>query len=263
MQGKHTMGLLLHCIIVFTPYYSIWIHQLQYAFKAHLQAGENPELRTWCYKLHRLLEIPAHVLFVFDGPHRPSRKRNVKVRPVPAKLMGAFRDLIEAYGFQWHVVSPICILFMTLVCSPLLSQAPCEAEAELALLNCQGYIDVILTEDSDAFVFGARSVIREYVRHLHPSNGKKTNDFCSSTYTDNKGWCDMYTADRIQTTDTVRLTQGGLLLLALFCGGDYDKVCGIFIPACLCLLLYTNVAVSGTCWVRYRHRVWFSAVRLR
>jgi Holliday junction resolvase YEN1 len=39
-------------------------------------------------------------------------------------------------------------------------QAPGEAEAELAKLNEMGYIHGILTEDSDAFVFGARCVIR-------------------------------------------------------------------------------------------------------
>jgi Holliday junction resolvase YEN1 len=38
-------------------------------------------------------------------------------------------------------------------------QAPGEAEAELAQLSATGAIDAIITDDSDAFVFGATQVI--------------------------------------------------------------------------------------------------------
>jgi holliday junction resolvase YEN1 len=43
----------------------------------------------------------------------------------------------------------------------LFVQAPGEAEAELAHLNCIGAVDAVLTGDSDAFVFGAMTVIRD------------------------------------------------------------------------------------------------------
>jgi holliday junction resolvase YEN1 len=39
-------------------------------------------------------------------------------------------------------------------------QAPGEAEAELAKLNAQGHLDAIVTDDSDALVFGAKHIIR-------------------------------------------------------------------------------------------------------
>jgi Holliday junction resolvase YEN1 len=39
-------------------------------------------------------------------------------------------------------------------------QARAEAEAELAYLNKFGHIDVILSEDVDTFVFGAKRVLR-------------------------------------------------------------------------------------------------------
>ena len=39
-------------------------------------------------------------------------------------------------------------------------QAPGEAEAELAMLNSLGVIDVVITDDSDAFIFGAICIIR-------------------------------------------------------------------------------------------------------
>ena len=42
-------------------------------------------------------------------------------------------------------------------------QAPGEAEAELAFLNRNGHIDVVLTDDADTFVFGAVAVMKKYV----------------------------------------------------------------------------------------------------
>jgi len=42
-----------------------------------------------------------------------------------------------------------------------LAQAPGEAEAELAYLNRKGHIDAILTDDSDAFIFGAQTIIKK------------------------------------------------------------------------------------------------------
>lgn len=42
-------------------------------------------------------------------------------------------------------------------------QAPGEAEAELAYLNQQGVIDAVLTDDVDALIFGAKTVIKKCV----------------------------------------------------------------------------------------------------
>lgn len=40
-------------------------------------------------------------------------------------------------------------------------QAPAEAEAELALMSSLNLIDAIVTDDGDAFLFGAKTVIRK------------------------------------------------------------------------------------------------------
>jgi len=42
-----------------------------------------------------------------------------------------------------------------------LVQAPGEAEAELASLNAQGLVNAIMTDDCDAFIFGARTLIKK------------------------------------------------------------------------------------------------------
>jgi hypothetical protein len=69
---------------------------------------------------------------------------------------------------EGHARSPRCIwvflVYSTLSLVPaqssdILLQAPGEAEAELAQLNKLGIVDAILTDDSDALVFGAKTVI--------------------------------------------------------------------------------------------------------
>ncbi|EDR03823.1 uncharacterized protein LACBIDRAFT_306505 [Laccaria bicolor S238N-H82] len=84
-------------------------------------------------------------------------------------------------------------------------QAPAEAEAELAFLNRMGIIDVVMTDDSDALIFGA-------VHVMWNLNIKKDKDNVT-----------IYSAQSIKSTAGINLTQGGLLLIAIICGGDYDK----------------------------------------
>ncbi|KAG2358110.1 hypothetical protein BDR07DRAFT_1489870 [Suillus spraguei] len=76
-----------------------------------------------------------------------------------------------------------------------------EAEAELAALSCNGVIDAVITEDSDALVFGASRVFR-------------SDPCCPDNII-------IYSTDNIQKHREVMLSDGGLLLMALLCGGDY------------------------------------------
>ncbi|KAJ7106638.1 PIN domain-like protein, partial [Mycena epipterygia] len=78
---------------------------------------------------------------VFDGLGRPEFKRGVRVSNNPRWLTARLQDLTTAFGYHFYT-------------------APGEAEAELAYLNKLGFIDVVITEDSDAVVFGAPHVIR-------------------------------------------------------------------------------------------------------
>ncbi|KPA35518.1 flap endonuclease gen 1 [Fusarium langsethiae] len=50
---------------------AIWQFQNQAA-----QGGTNPEIRTLFYRLARLLTCPVEPIFVFDGPYKPTIKRN-------------------------------------------------------------------------------------------------------------------------------------------------------------------------------------------
>ncbi|KAJ7826599.1 PIN domain-like protein [Mycena olivaceomarginata] len=173
---------------------SIWMYQASNAIIfSNAQPGPNPQLRLLFYRTAALLALPARAVFVFDGPHRPEFKRGTRVLTNGHWLTSAFRELIREFGYHSHT-------------------APAEADAELGRLASEGIIDVVQTTDSDILLFGAPTVF------LIP---KKKDDHHNVT---------VYTVENIFVTPTVSLTRGGLLLIALLSGGDYDEGlpgCGI------------------------------------
>ncbi|KAJ7926483.1 PIN domain-like protein, partial [Mycena leptocephala] len=142
--------------------------------------GQKLVLEKLFYQLGNFSLAPRTMVFFFDGPGRPSIKRGTRVIYRPPWLVQHLKTMITAFGFYFY-------------------DAPGEAEAELAQLNENGEIDGIITEDSDAFLFGAQCVIR-------------TQGFLFDFY-----------FRSIKNTDVVSLDQDGLILCALLLGGDYDS----------------------------------------
>ena len=70
----------------------------------HAGAGQNPELRALFYRLAAISALPVHVVFVFDGPKQLWVKRGKQVRGKSHWLVPRFRELLDAFGFQWHEV---------------------------------------------------------------------------------------------------------------------------------------------------------------
>ena len=128
---------------------SIWLFQIQSG-----KGGSNPALRTFYYRLLRLLSLNIHPLFVFDGPNKPPFKRNkrvggpnVKVSSIPEFLA---KQLLKQFGFPMHA-------------------APGEAEAECALLQREGIVDAVLSEDVDTLMFGSGVTLRSWTPELKSS----------------------------------------------------------------------------------------------
>ncbi|KAJ7826418.1 PIN domain-like protein [Mycena leptocephala] len=94
------------------------------------------------------------------------------------------KQLIELFGFHYHM-------------------APGEADADLGYLDEFECIDGILTDDGDVALFGARRILRRM-------NKDKQDEIT------------VYSSESLQKT--LGLTRGGLLLLAILGGGDYDTV---------------------------------------
>ena len=163
---------------------SIWSFQIQSG-----QKGSNPALRTFHYRLCRLLQSNILPLFIFDGPHKPPFKRNKHTSSVP--FTGGqqwwestqLKRLIRAFGFCYW-------------------DAPGEAEAEAALLQRMGVVDIVITEDVDALMFGAGRVAREVF-----GGGTKHGKSHVVVYE--------------YVEEKTGLDRDGLVLCAMMSGGDY------------------------------------------
>lgn len=173
---------------------SIWHFQIQSG-----RGGSNPALRTLYYRLLRLLSLGIQPLFVFDGPNRPPFKRNVKINPHGVSLPNYLsKQLLRLFGFPFHT-------------------APGEAEAECALLQKEGVVDAVLSEDVDTLMFGSKMTLRNW-----SSEGPRGSK--SPTHVN------VYTADATNE-GSARLDSHGMVLVALMSGGDYIPAgvsrCGI------------------------------------
>ncbi|KAF7983636.1 hypothetical protein HWV62_20576 [Athelia sp. TMB] len=167
---------------------SVWFEELQRAtgLNISVNTGQNAVLQGLFWRLCHLLSMPVVSVFVFDGPGRPDVKRGKNVRGTPHWMTAGAQSLIKAFGFQYII-------------------APGEAEALLASMNMAGIIDAVVTTDSDAFVFGAATVIQTW----------KLNQ--------DRGMVKIFRTANIQEKVDQHLTNGGFLLYALLAGGDYDK----------------------------------------
>ncbi|KAH0431708.1 flap structure-specific endonuclease [Colletotrichum camelliae] len=162
---------------------AIWQFQTQAA-----RGGTNPAIRTLFYRLVRLLGLAIHPIFVFDGPHKPAFKRNKRSGKGGGVATAMAKRLIRLFGFPVH-------------------DAPGEAEAECALLQQQGIVDAVLSEDVDTIMFGCTRTLRNW--SSEGIRGSKTPTHVS-----------LYDVDVLLSAGT-GLDREGMVLVALMSGGDY------------------------------------------
>ncbi|KAF7308878.1 hypothetical protein MKEN_01088100 [Mycena kentingensis (nom. inval.)] len=149
-------------------------------------------VRLWAW-VERCSQAALLPIFVFDGSDRPKVKAGRRIRGQSHWLTEPFKNIIEAFGFEWY-------------------QAPGEAEATLAAMTTVGVpvrVDAVVTEDVDAFMFGATDIVR-----IH----KFDNRFKASIYSIADAECKL------------GLGRDDFVLIALLAGGDYHAGldgCGI------------------------------------
>ncbi|KUJ15500.1 uncharacterized protein LY89DRAFT_783633 [Mollisia scopiformis] len=153
------------------------------------QGGSNPAIRTFYYRLLRLLSFSVQPLFVFDGPHKPPFKRGKKTGHHGACVPNLMtKQMLALFGYPYHM-------------------APGEAEAECALLQRDGIVDAVLSEDVDTLMFGCGLTFRNW-----SSEGTRGNK--SPTHVS------VYDAKATKEGKS-GLDREGMVLVALMSGGDY------------------------------------------
>ncbi|KAJ5174591.1 uncharacterized protein N7482_000468 [Penicillium canariense] len=166
---------------------SIWLFQVQAS-----RGGKNPELRTLYYRLLKLLALPIHPLFVYDGRHKPPFKRGKAVSSRSSgnpPLIQRSKDLIERFRFPWH-------------------EAPGEAEAECARLQQAGIVDAVMSNDVDTLMFGSTFTIKNFSKESGSGTTGATHVTCY--HMGNPGYVSNVPFDR-----------AGMILFAMLSGGDY------------------------------------------
>ncbi|KAI9801525.1 MAG: hypothetical protein M1833_002757 [Piccolia ochrophora] len=162
---------------------SIWNFQVQSG-----KGGHHPELRTLYYRLLRFLSLGIYPIFVFDGPNKPLFKRNKRTTPSATSIPGYLKRLLDLIGFPYHA-------------------APGEAEAECALLQQEGIVDAVLSEDVDTLMFGCGLTMRNW-------SSENTRGSKSPTHVN------IYHADTVSKRRS-GLSPAGMVLIAMISGGDY------------------------------------------
>ncbi|KAG2032393.1 PIN domain-like protein, partial [Suillus americanus] len=150
----------------------------------HDQTRQNPALQTFLFRLTQLTRYPVQLVFCYNGNQRPDVKRGHKVSSREHWMVKPTKHILDVFNTQWITAAG-------------------EAEAQLALMNRAGVIDAVMTDDSDIFVFGAKTVLR---------NSTLSVDTIK-----------IYTAGAIQDQIDHCLTGNAFITMAICCGGDYDK----------------------------------------
>ncbi|KAK5089020.1 hypothetical protein LTR05_003244 [Lithohypha guttulata] len=176
---------------------AIWNFQTQVGG----QGGKNPALRTLFFRLLRLLALPIHPVFVYDGKNKPLTKRGKTVSRygtcVPNELS---KNLVARFQFPHHT-------------------APGEAEAECATLQKHGIVDAVMSQDVDAIMFGSTVTLRDWSKEGTKGNKAPTH---------------VTVLDTVKIEEASGLDQAGMVLVALLSGGDYHEGVPGFGPALSC-----------------------------
>ena len=136
------------------------------------------------------MSLSIQPIFVFDGAHKPAFKRDRPTYPNCASLPNFLtKQLLDLFGFPYHV-------------------APGEAEAECALLQREGIVDAVLSEDVDTLMFGCGLSLRNW--SSEGSRGSKAPTHVS-----------LYYAEKTRSGRS-GLDREGMILVAMMSGGDYD-----------------------------------------
>ncbi|KAL4860416.1 hypothetical protein BDV12DRAFT_205089 [Aspergillus spectabilis] len=164
----------------------IWLVQMKASC-----GGKNPELRALFYRLLRILELPIHPLFVFDGTDKPPFKRGKAIQGQSYEcppIIQPSKALLDLFRFPHH-------------------KAPGEAEAECASLQMAGVVDAVMSNDVDTLMFGSRWTFVNFSSEPKSGTNAATHVTC---YEMGDGG-----------TLNAELDRPGMILFAMLCGADY------------------------------------------
>jgi exonuclease 1 len=153
-----------------------WIHQILPSISYELYTGKpiKKHLDIFMSKVKTLIDYNITPVFVFDGDYLESKEKTVKKREAlrsKARAEVEFylkrNEISKARDLMKRCVSVTPDVLHSILNILKMNQfefiiSPYEADAQLYFLQNIGYIDHILTEDSDLIVYGSSSVLYKF-----------------------------------------------------------------------------------------------------
>ncbi|XP_061178146.1 flap endonuclease GEN homolog 1-like [Saccostrea echinata] len=179
---------------------SIWVCETQ-CVKQMQGVVSKPFLRNLFFRVSHLLQLGIHLVFVIEG-RAPDLKQQVMAKRQESRYANK-----KAVGGQrrggrrnFNACLRECCEMLDYLGVPYV-QSSGEAEATCAALNATGVVDGCLTNDGDAFLYGARTVYRNFTM-----NTKDPHVECYSM---------------TDVEERLGLTREKLIAMALLLGCDY------------------------------------------
>lgn len=178
---------------------SLWVCEAQ-AVKKMIGIVEKPYLRNLFFRISHLTLMDVKLVFVIEG-EPPKLKADVINRRNQTRYGSSGKTWSQTTG-RSHFKSVLreCVELLECLGIPWV-QAAGEAEAMCAYLNASGYVDGCLTNDGDAFLYGAQTVYRNFTMNTKDPH------------------VDSYTASSIK--NELGLDREALVGLAVLLGCDY------------------------------------------
>ncbi|XP_059104256.1 flap endonuclease GEN homolog 1 [Peromyscus eremicus] len=178
---------------------SLWVCEAQ-TVKKMMGTVMKPHLRNLFFRISYLTQMNVKLVFVMEG-EPPKLKADVMSKRTQTRYGPSGKTCSQKTG-RSHFKSVLreCLTMLECLGIPWV-QAAGEAEAMCAYLNASGHVDGCLTNDGDAFLYGAQTVYRNFTM-----NAKDPHVDC-------------YTVSSIKSK--LGLDRDALVGLAVLLGCDY------------------------------------------
>ncbi|XP_072218827.1 flap endonuclease GEN homolog 1 [Leuresthes tenuis] len=182
---------------------SLWVCEAQHV-QAMMGRVAKPHLRNLFFRLSSLTLMGVKLVFVMEGEAPKLKSETMRKRAATRygglKKATAPKSATVTSRGRFNGVLRECAEMLDYLGVPWVTAAG-EAEAMCAYLDSQGLVDGCITNDGDAFLYGARTVYRNF-----NMNSKDPQVDC-------------YLTSRVQTE--LRLSRENLVGLAILLGCDY------------------------------------------
>lgn len=163
----------------------------------------RPHLRNLFFRTATLINLNIKPIFVLDGDAPDLKKETLEAR---RRAQSQTQEPVEVKNFSRARLKGLMTECKALLdCLGIESvKADGEAEALCARLNAAGVVDAVISDDSDAFCYGAKVLLRNFSISSGGSNG---------------ACVEKYTIDKLETT--LKLDRNRLTMMAILLGCDF------------------------------------------